>query len=64
MLIIRTQVVVTDWVDIFDAHGDGCLNLREFKNLMVRLYHELLIQLVVLRIVALRMPYKRTCRKN
>ncbi|KAF4714032.1 hypothetical protein FOZ63_027951, partial [Perkinsus olseni] len=28
------EVVLNDWVDIFDVDGDGCLNLREFKNLV------------------------------
>ncbi|KAF4666265.1 hypothetical protein FOL47_004167 [Perkinsus chesapeaki] len=28
------EVVLSDWVDIFDVDGDGCLDLREFKNLM------------------------------
>ncbi|KAF4688191.1 hypothetical protein FOZ60_002995 [Perkinsus olseni] len=31
---VEKEVVLNDWVDIFDVDGDGCLNLREFKNLV------------------------------
>ncbi|KAF4679103.1 hypothetical protein FOZ60_015489 [Perkinsus olseni] len=31
---VSQKVVLNDWVDIFDVDGDGCLNLREFKNLV------------------------------